>query len=130
MKEKLYRFMAGRNGVDLFARFLCYAALVFLILGMFLGKVLRWIGIVLLIYAYFRVFSKNIAARRKENEQYFRTKTAVLNVFRDRRDRLRQRKEYAFFRCPGCKAMLRVPRGKGKIRITCRKCGRAFEKKT
>ena len=68
--------------------------------------------------------------RRRENAWYLQKTYKITNGFKNWRERQKQRKDYAFFRCPSCKAMLRVPRGKGKIRVTCRKCGNAFERRT
>lgn len=134
MRQKLIQFMYGRNGVDLFSRFLTYFALVLVILQLIIrgavGKVLWYLAIAVLIYAYFRIFSKNLSKRREENAKYYQCRTKVINGFRDWKDRRRQSRDYKFFRCPSCRAMLRVPRGKGKIRVTCRKCGTAFERKT
>lgn len=132
LKEKFYRFMYGRNGVDQYSRFLIYLALILVILDIFFGGtgIFYGLGIVVMIYAYFRVFSKKLEKRRAENAKFLHAKNKIVYSFRSRRDRMKQRKDYVFFRCPSCKAMLRVPRGKGKIRVTCRKCGNAFERKT
>ncbi len=131
MKEKLIRFMYGRNGVDHFSRFLVYSALVCILLDIFVeGGIFYLIGIALMVYGYFRAFSKNLDKRRAENARYFQYRNKVVFAFRNWRDRQKQRKDYAFFRCPSCRAMLRVPRGKGRIRVTCRKCGNAFERRT
>lgn len=132
MKEKLYRFMVGRNGVDQFSRFLIYLALVLVILDLLVGGtgIFYGAGLAVMIYSYYRVFSKKLEKRRAENSKYLRAKNKFVYRFRSWRERMKQRKDYVFFRCPSCKAMLRVPRGKGKIRVTCRKCGNAFERKT
>lgn len=132
MRDKLIRFMYGRNGIDHFSRFLIYAALICVILDMLLGGsgLFYGVGIVLMVYSYFRVFSKNLAKRRAENARYYQYRSKVVNGFKNWRERQKQRKDYVFFRCPSCKAMLRVPRGKGKIRVTCRKCGNNFDRKT
>ncbi len=131
MRDKLIRFMYGRNGVDHYSRFLIYAALICVLIDVLLGGgIFYGIGIVLMVYSYFRVFSKNLNKRRAENARYFQIRSKFTNAFRDWRDRRRQSKDYVFFRCPSCKAMLRVPRGKGRIRVTCRKCGNNFERKT
>ena len=131
MKEKFYRFMAGRYGNDQFSRFLSVLALVLLILNLFLKKSVLWLlAVALLVYLYYRTFSRKLEKRRAENEKYLRIRYRLTNGFRNWRERQKQRKDYAFFRCPSCKAMLRVPRGKGKIRVTCRKCGASFERRT
>jgi len=131
MKEKLLRFMAGRYGGDEYSRFLSVAALVLVVLNVFLGRELGYLpALALIVYSDVRIFSRNFEKRRRENAAYLRIRNRVTGGVRNWLDRWKQRKEYAFFRCPGCKAMLRVPRGKGKIRVTCRKCGNAFERKT
>ena len=131
MKEKFYRFMAGRYGGDQFSRFLNAVSLILLILYVFLKSPVLWIlAVAVLVYSYVRVFSKNLEKRRRENGRYLQLKYKVTNGFKNWWERQKQRKDYCFFRCPSCKAMLRVPRGKGKIRVTCRKCGNAFERHT
>ena len=134
MRQKLVQFMYGRNGVDLFSRFLTYLALLLLVLRLIIrgavGNVMWYLAIAVLIYAYFRIFSRNLSKRRAENAKYYHYRSKVINGFRDWRDRRRQSRDFKFFRCPSCRAMLRVPRGKGRIRVTCRKCGTAFERKT
>lgn len=131
MRDKLIRFMYGRNGVDQFSRFLIYAALICILLDILLGGgIFYGIGLVLMVYSYFRVFSKNLTKRRAENAKYYQLQSRFTGGFRNWRERQKQRKDYCFFRCPSCRAMLRVPRGKGKIRVTCRKCGNNFERKT
>ena len=126
--------MYGRYGVDQFSRFLTFAALVLLVLKIFikglLGSILWYAAVILLVYAYFRMFSKNFNKRRAENAKYLKISGPIINELKNKRERFSQRKDYAFFKCPSCKAVLRVPRGKGKIRVTCRKCGTAFERKT
>ena len=126
--------MDGRNGTDELCRFLLVLSLVLLLLSMLIkglvGSILWALVLAALIYCYFRILSRNVYKRRSENEWYLRQKNAVSKWFRSLRDRWKQRKEYRFFRCPSCHALLRVPKGKGKILLTCRKCGRRFERKT
>ena len=131
MKEKFIRFMAGRYGADQLSRFLSFAALALIVLNLFFRSSVLWIlGLAVLVLTYVRMFSKNFEKRRKENERYLQLKYKLTSGFRNWNDRRKQSRDYVFFRCPSCHAMLRVPRGKGKIRVTCRKCGNAFEKKT
>lgn len=134
MRQKLQKFMYGRNGTDELARFTSILSVVMLLISMFLSGFLKSLlfilALALLVFTYYRVFSKNLAARRKENNQFVNLKFRRKEKLRLRKDMWSQRKEYKFFKCPSCKAVLRVPRGKGKIRIVCKKCGTAFEKKT
>ena len=62
--------------------------------------------------------------------RYLEMKNEILSYFHGVKERYSQRKDYKFFRCPSCHAMLRVPRGKGKVKVVCRKCGTSFVKKT
>lgn len=134
MKQKFAKFMYGRYGTDELSRALSFFALALLIVSMFLGLDARSFILVvvlaLLIYTNFRTFSKNLAARRKENAKYLRQKTKLADWWKLRRDMWQQRKDFKFFKCPSCRAVMRVPKGKGKVRIICKKCGTAFEKKT
>jgi len=134
MKNKLQNFMIGRNGSDEYARFTGIVACVLAILSLFFKGFFRDFLMVLclaaLILTYFRVFSKNLAARRKENNDYKNLTFKFREEIKLRRDMWTQRKDFKFFKCPSCHAVLRVPKNKGKIRIVCKKCGTSFERKT
>lgn len=134
MKEKLRRFLQGRNGSDGYSVFLSWAAMAILLLSLLLSSV--WSGIpsnvlyiiamFCVIYSTFRIFSKDITKRQAENVKYF----AVLNRIKGKRNYCKQwisdRKSYRYFTCPTCKAKMRVPKGKGKVQITCKNCGTRF----
>ena len=126
--------MAGRNGNDELNRFLLMADLFILLLAVLfrksIGSFLVMIAILLLVIIYFRMFSKNVVRRRQENGKYLMLYSRAESQARLRRDQWTQRKEYKFFVCPACKTTLRVPRGRGKVKIVCRKCGNSFIGKT
>ncbi|MCD7845922.1 MAG: hypothetical protein LUG57_08780 [Oscillospiraceae bacterium] len=128
------QFMYGRYGQDEFSRFLMIAALVLFVLALifngYAGSLFYAVAVVALVYDMFRIMSRNVYKRRQENQWYLKKKRGVTGWFRSLKDRWQQRKEYRFYRCPSCHTLLRVPRGKGKILMTCRKCGRRFERKT
>ena len=134
MKEKLARFMVGRNGNDQLNLFLYAADAILLIAATLVrGQAGRWMWLAVLIllgYIYFRMFSKNLTRRREENGKYLRLRYSILAGLKLRREKWVQRKDYKFFTCPSCKTMLRVPRGHGKIKIVCRKCGNSFTGKS
>lgn len=134
MREKLARFMAGRNGADQLTRFLSITAMVLIVLNLFLdgllSSILWFAALILLVYCYFRMFSRNIYKRREENSRYLKKEQLLRRWFSVRRDMWTQRKTHKFFKCPSCHSFLRVPKGKGRIRVVCRKCGNAFETKT
>ena len=129
-RERMARFMAGRYGNDEFNRFLLGAELVLFILALFfrgtVRSILYTLVLVLIVYIYFRMLSKDIYKRQIENTRYQRVRYKVFGELKGFKERFVQRKDYKFFRCPSCKAWLRVPRGKGKIKIVCRKCGNSF----
>lgn len=119
------RFMAGRYGSDQLNRWLLGLAIVLIVLGMvgsragstFLAA-LSLLAYVPLIWSIFRMYSRNIEARRRENAALQR----ILNRLRDR--------EHRYYKCPKCRQTVRVPRGRGRINIRCPKCGEQFIKKT
>lgn len=135
-RQRIAQFMAGRNGYDAFSMFLLAAALICMVLARvfarvpFVGLVLELLYWAALIYCLFRAFSRNIYKRQRENAWYMKKRQGVVLWFRSLKDRWQQRKDFKFFRCPSCHALLRVPRGKGKLLLTCRKCGNRFERKT
>ena len=134
MREKLIRFMAGRNGNDQLNLFLLGLDLVLLILATLLrgraSGVVYILVLVLLGYTYFRRLSRNLVRRREENGKFIRLYYKVSAAVKVRKEKWVQRKDYKFFTCPSCKATLRVPRGHGKIKVVCRKCGNSFTGKT
>lgn len=134
MRHRFQRFMYGRYGGDEFSRFLSAFSLIILIPSLFVKgvahSVLLGLAIATIIFSYYRVFSKKTVDRRNENAKFLKQKRKITAWFKLRCDMWRQRKEFCFFKCPSCKSILRVPRGSGKIRIMCKKCGNAFEKKT
>lgn len=134
MREKIARFMAGRNGNDQLNRFLLLVDIVLLLIAAIfkdgIGRYVYPFVFVLLAYAYFRMLSRNVYKRREENGKYIRARYKVSAALRVRHERWVQRKDYKFFTCPSCRTALRVPRGKGQIRIVCRKCGNTFTGKT
>ncbi|MCM1189254.1 MAG: zinc-ribbon domain-containing protein [bacterium] len=130
MREKLSRFMWGRYGNDQLNRFLMVVMLILLVLHMIFGGPFYLLALALLIYSYFRMFSRNIAKRSAENQWYLRKSMKFRGLFQKKRRELSQLKQYHIYRCPNCKQKIRVPRGRGKIAVTCRKCGTEFVKKS
>lgn len=147
-RQRLAAFMAGRYGIDNFGRFLLYLTLILLLISSFGPLRFLYLFAVLgMIYCYFRIFSRNVYKRSYENSKYLACKEKVLIFFRklfpkkgysDRSFNSKcnsysgnvYEQQYRIFKCPNCKQKLRVPRGKGKIQITCRRCGNAFIKRS
>lgn len=130
MRERFARFMAGRNGNDQLNSFLLgvtvILALISTIFRNSVGRLLFYVVLGLLVYIYFRMLSRNVYKRREENGKFMRLKYDAEGKYRAAKERWIQRKDYKFFSCPSCHTNLRVPRGKGKIKIVCRKCGTSF----
>jgi len=131
IRNWLRRVMVGRYGPDQLYFALFFAAILLAIAASLSGlSILSLLSYVLLALAIFRVFSRNIYKRRAENDRFLRFWWPVKMWFRTRFVRLKSSRTHCFFRCPGCRNVLRVPRGKGRVQITCPKCGQRFEKKT
>ena len=129
MKEKFRRFMIGRYGTDELSKFMVTVAVILWVLNIFSDSrfFYSW-GMLLLILAYVRMFSKNIHKRYQENQKYLEIKAKVLNRFRKEKSNMEQRKTHHIYKCPTCKQKIRIPRGKGRICITCPKCKTEFTK--
>ena len=130
MKEKLQRFMWGRYGNDRFNQFLMIVALVCLALSFFGLRIFYVLALALLVYVYYRMFSRNIPKRYAENQKYLNYRYQMAVKWNRFKKHLAQRKNYRFYKCPQCKQKVRVPKGRGKICITCPKCRTEFVKKS
>lgn len=124
LASRLAGFLYGRYGSDELNRFLSVAALALAFASLFL-PVLYLPALVLMGWSVFRTLSRNLAARQKERTVFLRLIEAPRRFFRQKTDKF-----YRYYRCPGCKTTLRVPRGKGKLKITCPKCKTQITKKT
>ena len=137
MRDKFNKFMQGRYGVDNLSRFTMGAALVLIILTMFVnivnrsvGSVLDFLGIAAIVYAYFRIFSRDIQKRYEENQKYLAMTSKFRLRFNKEKNLMKQRKTHHIYSCPGCGQKVRIPRGKGKIEIECPKCHTKFVKRS
>ena len=131
MKERMQRFMAGRYGNDQLNQFIFIVAIISMVLEIITRQSLFYtLTLVLLILAYVRVFSRNINRRYEENMKFLQKKDAILNKFRRQKYYAAQRRNFHIYTCPQCKQKIRIPKGKGKISITCPKCRTSFIKKS
>ena len=125
-------FLNGRSGPDALSMATSFLACLLLIIAMLVGNILSGIlwmlACLCLVCSYARIFSRNIAKRRLENERFLRFLQPAIDFRARRIEKKRQKNLYCFFKCPQCGTVLRVPKGKGRIRITCRTCGNVFER--
>lgn len=130
---KIQKFMIGRYGMDQLWR----ALLIFYLISIIITNIvyrfskiayysLSVMSFAIFIYAIFRVFSKNIEARRKENQDWLRITGSIRQKFMFQKEKAKQRKTHKFVKCSQCKKTLRLPKHKGKINVTCPHCHNNF----
>jgi len=123
--------MMGRYGPDHLNVAMIVVSLVLSLVNAIVGFTpLIYISYVILALALFRMLSRNITRRRAENDKFIRYWWPVRTKASRTIANIKHRKTYKFLKCPGCGNTLRVPKGKGKLQITCPKCGERFMKKT
>ena len=131
MKQKFQNFMSGRYGVDDFSKALLYATLALGLVSLFTRN--RMLNLLLtagLVFIYYRMFSKNYSRRYQENLWYLRQKDKVMHFFRRQNSLAQQRKTHRIYTCPQCRQKIRIPKGHGKVQITCPQCKTAFIKRS
>ena len=124
----LEKFMIGRNGRDELQLLSMWISVVLVIVSPMVTKLVRipicdTLAFLLMVYSMFRFFSKDVYRRREENQKFLR-EVEFLKL------RISVRKTHKIYRCKGCGRKIRVPRGKGKIEITCPLCGKTFIRRT
>lgn len=134
MKQRFQRFMYGRYGSDELSKALIIAALACILLQIFTtgwgDKVLSILAWAVLIYCYYRMFSRNHTKRWMENQKYLSFKNKITGSINRQKGYASQRKTHHIYKCPGCGQKIRIPRGKGRIEITCPKCKTTFMKRS
>ena len=130
IRRKLQQFMMGRTGGDQLSLTLLGSSIVFNLLSSLLDLgIFYWLSLICMCYALFRMLSRNVSKRRAENARFL----TLIRPLKRRAASLRNQmkdKEHRYFRCPNCKQQMRVPKGKGRIQVTCRSCGVTFEEKS
>lgn len=131
IKNKLYRFMYGRYGTDTLSKVMLWVymgwILCLTLISLFVDSI--WFSlfyyastIAMACWMFFRMFSRNIAARRRENDRF-------CGFFKLRRNKFRDRKTHVYRKCHACGAVLRLPKSKGKHYVVCPRCNKRFEVK-
>ena len=130
VRNFLQKLMYGRYGGDQLNNFLLILYFVFWLLAIVSGvELISSLGLVCIFVAIIRMMSRNIDRRRAENAKFLQLTAPATRWLKLHRTMTKD-KDHRYFKCPNCSQQLRVPKGKGKITITCRSCGVSFEKKT
>lgn len=137
LSKTMQSWMYGRYGYDELNRFLTIGGLVLLMISMSVtvysptaSSVISGLAIAMYALSVYRTYSRNISKRQQERASYLRRTEPVRAWCRLRKSKFTDRKTHRYFKCRQCKTVLRVPKGKGKIRICCRSCGAELMKKT
>lgn len=125
------RFMYGRYGFDQLTRALVLIALALSVIAAITRSgLLMLIAYIPIVYAIFRILSKNIDRRTQENQAYYAIMRKSGTKLKNFKLRLVGTKTHKYYRCRNCRQMIRVPRGKGRISISCPKCRTEFIRRT
>lgn len=126
-REALYRFCRGRNGSDLLYRVTVWVIMILAVANLFLrSMIVLAIELILLVWSTFRCFSRNLAARAREDRAFRRFFGGIRGWFVLQRDKIRDRKTHVFRKCPHCRRILRLPRIKGDHTVCCPCCKARF----
>lgn len=125
------KFMTGRYGVDQLTNFLIIIFIFLFILSRFIhSSILYLISMVIPIIAYYRIFSKNTSKRYEENKNFLNLIYSLKRKLNSKVNRIKDMKYNRYYKCPSCEQTLRVPKGKGRISITCPKCKNTIIRKS
>ena len=125
---RVQEFMQGRNGPDDVTRVCTWGALALIIVYLFVPA--WWLSVLalaLIVFGWWRMLSRDVAARARENERFMSRLGPLRPWVSSPTGTLRERRSHKVLACPQCGQRLRVPRGKGKVRVRCRRCGTTFE---
>ena len=128
---KMASFMYGRYGNDALTKCLLIVAVILMVLSWI--PRLGWVyllALAVMIWSLYRSLSRKFDKRRRELDRYLKIKKPIVNFFKLRRNKWRDRKTHVYFKCKKCKAVLRVPKGKGSIVVICTRCKDRIEKET
>lgn len=124
------RFMQGRYGADALGNVLLWSGVVLSIIELFTGFIVMGIlGMAAYGYGLFRMLSRNTQKRRQENIAFCDARARIARTGKQLFSRAKHSGEYKYFKCPKCKAPLRLPRKVGQVTVTCKKCANRFDMK-
>lgn len=131
LMKKIKYELEQRNGLDHLSQFIFAVFSTVAILGICVKNVVViLVGMAGIGYGFFRMLSSDIYLRKRENRIFLAWIAKIDYIIQFKKFNREMKKDYKYFRCKKCKNKLRVPRGKGKIEITCPACGNKFIRKT
>lgn len=131
IREKIARFMYGRYGIDELGRFLNTLLMILIFLNIFLrSRVLDFLFLALIIFEYSRIFSKNYLRCSAQNQWFLNKTQGIRSKLWKQQQYQAMKKNYRIYKCKKCGQKIRIPKGKGKIIVTCPKCGNEFQKRS
>lgn len=122
-KDNLFNFLIGLFGVV----FLCFVALACLTDSLLLRYILIFAPFLILIFAVYRMLSKDTAKRANENRIFLYYKDKFFAFFKLLKNKWKYRKTHIFKKCPNCKSNLKLARIKGEHTVRCPACGQSFK---
>ena len=132
LQYSIYRFMQGRNGYDqLNYALLALYILMALVIRSFIKENILYsaLEVLVIILIFYRAFSRKIYKRQKENLAFMNLTRPIRSGFKVIKLNIKE-KQYKHMQCPRCHRTLRVPRGRGKIEVTCPHCKIEFTRKS
>lgn len=132
MKDKIKNYLQKVYGVDFFSKTMIVFALILSLINLkFKNRVIEIITMLLIVYfGIFRVFSVNKYQRMIENQKFAKAVKPMTDFFEKYKIRALNSKDKKYIKCPNCKKEMKIPRNKGKIKVTCPHCGHKFVKKS
>ena len=127
--EWLKRFMFGRYGVDQLSIALMVVSILFALLS-HLHPIIVILYMVTAVILFYRILSKDVTKRYHENTKFLKLWNPIMNKVKSTKRRLEDSRHYRYYNCSNCKQHLRVPKGKGKVSITCPICRKKMFKKS
>ena len=129
-QRRAAEWLRGRRGPDDIVYACIYLAFFFVVVNIFARTSwLGWLALALIVYGGFRIQSKNLGARAAENEKFLNAIGPVRPWLQNPKAAAAELKQFKHVKCPKCGQKVRLPRGKGKLRVTCPKCREKFETK-
>jgi len=123
--------MRGRYGADELNFFIFILILIMIVANAFFKKpIINGISTILIVYAYYRMLSRDITSRYNENKKFLDIMSPLSSKIFSEKNKFKNRKTYKYIKCPNCNLEMRVPRGKGKIIVKCNKCNEKFNAKS